>query len=105
MILNRLSNICSFFMVINLFISCNKKSDYPIKFDFEKTNKSYFISNNNRQIRINNSWTKEYSKSGKNCAKIFEKNPFGLSYTLKNLKKAIMIVDNFIQPLFLLGKI
>ena len=74
-------------MVINLFISCNEKSDYPIKFDFEKTNKSYFISNNNHQIRMNNSWTKEYSKSGKYCAKIFEKNPFGLSYTLENLKK------------------
>ena len=79
-------------MVINLFISCNEKSDYPIKFDFEKTNKSYFISNNNRQIRINNSWTKEYSKSGKNCAKIFEKNPFGLSYTLENLKKGNQII-------------
>ena len=79
-------------MIINLFISCNEKNNYPIVFDFEKTNKSHFISNNNLKIRMNNSWTKEYSKSGLYCAKIFKENPFGLSYSFENLKKGNQII-------------
>ena len=79
-------------MVINLFISCNEKNDYQIVFDFEKTNKSHFISNNNLKIRMDNSWTKEYSKSGLYCAKIFKENPFGLSYSFENLKKGNQII-------------
>ena len=90
--LNNIKSVFSYLLVIIFFVSCDHKSNYPIKFDFEKTNSTHFISNNNDKIKINNSWTPSYYKSGKHSTKIFELNPFGLSYNFENLKKGNQII-------------
>ena len=87
------------FIITNLFLFNLINFLYPVQpsdlygksKEGDTLNKSYFISNNNRQIRINNSWTKEYSKSGKNCIS-FEN--YSIKETLPIIKNCDLYIGN-----------
>lgn len=73
---------------IVLIITSCENNTFTKVFDLEKKN-SNIVINNNRST--------DYSKSGKYSIKILKKNPFGLSYTFKNLKKGQQIFVSVLE--------
>ena len=73
---------------IVLIIASCENNTFTKVFDLEKKN-SNIVINNNRST--------DYSKSGKYSIKILKKNPFGLSYTFKNLKKGQRIFISVLE--------
>ena len=73
---------------IVLIIASCENNTFTKVFDLEKKNSNVVI-NNNRST--------DYSKSGKYSIKILKKNPFGINYTFKNLKKGQQIFVSVLE--------
>jgi hypothetical protein len=72
--------------------SCKENNKTILLFDMEKVEGNYFTSRNLERVSNSLAQSSDYSKSGNYSAKIYDKNPYGLSYNFKNLKKGNEII-------------